>query len=94
MNYYLLFAGNDYYPTGGMGDFVGVYESPRQCRDAATAENTSYDWANFVFVGMGGAPSEYTHITIESAAQDDEHGVFRLFRRVAAEERRAIDRGW
>jgi len=30
---YLLFAGDDYFPAGGMGDFVGVFETLEEAQE-------------------------------------------------------------
>lgn len=48
---YFLFAGNDYYPAGGMQDFRGAFGSPDIPREAIR----HFDWAHVAVVGPNGA---------------------------------------
>lgn len=53
---YALFAGEDYYPAGGMDDFVGVFESVEAARARFSQgneperynETIPFDWAHIV----------------------------------------------
>jgi hypothetical protein len=42
MNKYLLFAGDEFYPEGGMDDFIGSYDTVAECQ----FYSTKYDWAH------------------------------------------------
>ena len=39
---YLVFGGWDFYPSGGMGDFIGTYDSIDECRIAI--DDPDWDW--------------------------------------------------
>ena len=45
---FLLFAGNDYYPSGGAEDFIGSYDTIEDAIEARDACTFDYDggWAN------------------------------------------------
>lgn len=45
MNRYLLFAGRNYYPSGGWSDYVGSYVDTD---DAAAQRPSDSDWAQIV----------------------------------------------
>ena len=54
---YHLFAGHDYYPSGGMGDWVGAYDSERDALTALATRN--YDWWHIVtFDPETGGPTD------------------------------------
>lgn len=46
MKKYLLFAGPDYYPAGGWGDFRGDFATPEEAEEYA--ESLSQDWHHIV----------------------------------------------
>ena len=48
---YLLFAGHEYYPEGGMGDLIGAYASEDEARAAFVPKD--HDWAHIAEVGDG-----------------------------------------
>lgn len=48
-NVYLLFAGCNFYPEGGWGDFAGIYDSKEDCLRALA--DLSYDWWHIVHDG-------------------------------------------
>ena len=48
MKRYLLFAGDDYYPAGGWGDFVDSYDSVAEAIAALGAGDRRYDWFHVV----------------------------------------------
>ena len=49
---FILFAGQDYYPGGGWEDFVGMYESLEEAREAFYKSNDDsvipYEWGHVV----------------------------------------------
>ena len=47
---YALFAGDDYYPAGGMDDLIGVFDMPTeaQARFAAAGAAPDFDWGHIV----------------------------------------------
>lgn len=49
MKRFLIFAGPDYYPSGGMGDYIAVRESLEEA--ISVAKSTSCDWYNIAEVG-------------------------------------------
>lgn len=46
MKKYLLFAGSQYYPSGGWNDFKGDFDSIHDAREAAKL--IKWDWAHVV----------------------------------------------
>jgi hypothetical protein len=50
--FYFLFAGDTYYPSGGWRDFVGRYELAGDAVRAAHQRN--YDWWHVIDVRTGG----------------------------------------
>ncbi len=46
MKAYLLFAGESYYPSGGIHDYLGSFDS--EDKALATAELCDYDWWHIV----------------------------------------------
>jgi len=49
---YLLFAGSNYYPSGGWDDFRGEFNTLEEAREAAESSNFSfskYDWWHVVY---------------------------------------------
>jgi hypothetical protein len=48
---YLLFAGSNYYPAGGMYDLIGAYASEQEAREAFVPDD--HDWAHIAEVGPG-----------------------------------------
>lgn len=48
---YLLFAGHEYYPEGGMDDLIGVYATEAEARVAFDPDG--YSWAHIAEVGDG-----------------------------------------
>ena len=55
MKHYLLFAGSNYYPSGGMNDFQGDFVSVDACKNCLLGEklSQSFDWWHVVDVGTG-----------------------------------------
>ena len=51
LNRYLLFCGDNYYPTGGWGDFQGSYETYDEAM--AALPTLSFDWHQIVDVTDG-----------------------------------------
>ncbi len=49
MNKYLLFLGDDYYPSGGWDDFVGSFDSLHEAVERIKSEDSHYKWAHIVF---------------------------------------------
>jgi hypothetical protein len=48
---FILFAGQDYYPGGGWEDFIGMYESLEEAREAFYKSGYSvikYEWGHVV----------------------------------------------
>lgn len=43
---YIVFAGDHYYPSGGMQDFIGNYAT----KDEAIAAAAGWDWAQVVLL--------------------------------------------
>jgi hypothetical protein len=43
---YALFAGDQYYPSGGWEDFIGAYDSIEAARERAQRER--YEWFHIV----------------------------------------------
>lgn len=41
MNMFLVFAGEEYYPCGGWGDFVGSYPTLHEAKEAAAKRYTT-----------------------------------------------------
>lgn len=50
---YWLFAGEDYYPEGGMSDFIGLFVTLQDAKDYIESnKDTKYlQWANVGFDG-------------------------------------------
>ena len=42
----IVFAGDDYYPSGGWKDFIGTYRNEEEARKAVA--NLRYDWWQIV----------------------------------------------
>lgn len=48
---FALFAGEDYYPAGGMDDLVGVFDTPSEAQASfyeGDGDTGLYDWAHIV----------------------------------------------
>lgn len=47
MKHFWVFAGDNYYPNGGMSDFIGSYSTEEEAVAVAKAlkEQREYDWA-------------------------------------------------
>ncbi len=45
---FLLFAGSDFYPSGGWDDFVCSYETLEQAMDHDMHRESCWDWAHVV----------------------------------------------
>ena len=46
---YLVFAGPDYYPAGGWGDFIGNFESKEDALKAAKLDGSNLrDWSQVI----------------------------------------------
>jgi hypothetical protein len=43
---YLLFAGSDYYPSGGWLDFIASFDTMEEAY--TTGQSSQYDWFNVV----------------------------------------------
>lgn len=52
-NLYWLFAGDDYYPAGGINDFVGTFDTIEEAKDAFYALER-HDWGHIVTVKKNG----------------------------------------
>ena len=50
---YLLFAGYNYYPGGGMNDFVDEYDSIESARSDLAERDTDYDWWHIYDMNTG-----------------------------------------
>ena len=48
MKRYLLFAGDDYYPAGGWGDFVDSFSERVEALERAAQEMKGKDWFHIV----------------------------------------------
>jgi len=48
---YFLFAGWDYYPSGGLEDLMGSFDSPEEAKGEARAK---YDWAEIATIDENG----------------------------------------
>ena len=48
MKRYWLFAGHNYYPSGGMEDFVGDFDSQKDAKHSVLPEikRSAYHWAH------------------------------------------------
>jgi hypothetical protein len=51
MTYYYLFAGDNYYPCGGMLDYIGKLES-KEVAVQKTKENPDFDWYNIAAIDL------------------------------------------
>jgi len=51
MKRFLVFAGDNYYPEGGWGDFRGAYATKENALAAALA--AAVDWAHVADIGTG-----------------------------------------
>ena len=49
---YLLFAGDDYYPAGGMDDFRGVFDSVQLAKEHQ--ETNGWNWAHVAMLDETG----------------------------------------
>ncbi len=52
MKRYALFAGDQYYPSGGWDDFIGTYDSVEDALEAE-AKRTRHDWYQIVDLTTG-----------------------------------------
>lgn len=45
-NKYALFAGDNYYPSGGVGDFIDFFETIEQAKERVSLQpkNREFDW--------------------------------------------------
>ena len=50
---YVVFAGPDYYPSGGWGDFHSSHDDINEARDAKLAEEAEGHWANIIDLTTG-----------------------------------------
>jgi viroplasmin and RNaseH domain-containing protein len=48
MNRFLLFAGYDYYPAGGWGDFKGSFDSKEEAEEFLSQSEENYDWDQII----------------------------------------------
>ncbi len=46
---YLLFLGDDYYPSGGWEDFSGYFDSPQEAIEKINSIEPYCKWAHIVF---------------------------------------------
>ena len=46
MKRFILFAGDDYYPQGGWGDFRGFFDTIEECLKELIKTPIKYDWAH------------------------------------------------
>lgn len=53
MKPYWLFAGNIYYPSGGMGDFVGSFDTLEEAKNADRPGEPGYRWAHIYDADSG-----------------------------------------
>lgn len=45
---YFLFAGYNYYPSGGWRDYKGTYDTEVECYKFLLSSNDNYDWYHIV----------------------------------------------
>ncbi len=48
MNEYLVFIGEDYYPSGGWDDFSGYFESSEKAKEYIKSFDPDHKWAHVV----------------------------------------------
>ena len=54
MKCWLLFAGVHYYPSAGLGDYVGSYETETQARSIAEEMGIDNDWYILAYIEEDG----------------------------------------
>jgi hypothetical protein len=69
MKYYYVFAGDKYYPLGGMKDYQGLTNEIEEEKKEIENNSEDYDWAHFV--------DSYTLEIIEEGRADYPGGDFR-----------------
>ena len=57
---YLVFAGYDYYPSGGWNDYVASFDDLNMARD--TAKGMVIEWAHIIDITTGKKVYEYTKV--------------------------------
>lgn len=60
MKRYMLFAGWDYYPSGGMRDFVGSYDTFDEAREDALG--MTGDWWHILDIETGDTHHNYEEV--------------------------------
>lgn len=74
---YMLFAGYNYYPEGGMNDFRGRFDTMVQAIQAIGAAHSRYEWFNILDTETGRVYDHYeanTYGNVHAWAQEiDEH---------------------
>lgn len=53
MKQYLLFAGDNYYPSGGWGDFIKSFESLEDAKEVGAKYSGNFTWWHVVDVNTG-----------------------------------------
>lgn len=48
MSRFLLFAGNDYYPAGGWGDFKGDFDTQEEAEAFLANSTQKFDWKQII----------------------------------------------
>lgn len=75
---YFLFAGNDYYPTGGINDLIGKYNSYREALEIPISNCKEFDWwhvtdENMNMIDSFHFPTERGHV-IYNKVYSSKHG--------------------
>ena len=50
---FVAFAGDDYYPCGGWGDFIGSFDTMPEAKAAADAQERAGKWSHVVDLFTG-----------------------------------------
>jgi len=53
MNNYVVFSGEDYYPSGGREDFKGSFDTLEEAITAASAIDPKFEWSHVVRMSDG-----------------------------------------
>jgi len=56
---FALFAGHNYYPSGGWDDLIGTYPTLPEARAVSIARSHEYDWFQIVDLVKGEMVEQY-----------------------------------